>query len=236
MTRGGGGSDELRAVYRSRPEVMVDWLLDPDSAVVGELSRNAAVRTAATPCDPLALAADLPDLAVLIKQRHFGLATAALLAGPVTVLPEEWSRRLRAERPATWGEAIGTTFHKLRWLLRDGHLYAAGEDGDLVGAADPRGSEPRSMREPGPVVTESEHAGVLCLRIRQFGGSSRESTERTLAWQDSHRRHFDHDRILVDLRANPGGDDRYMTEWARRHLSRAIAFPLWREWRIGESP
>lgn len=51
-----------------------------------------------------------------------------------------------------------------------------------------------------------------------------------------HPRHFRYERIIVDLRANPGGDDRYMIGWIRGHVRRDVVWPAWREWRIGDVP
>jgi len=131
---------------------------------------------------------------------------------------------------------LGTSVHELRWLFRDNNLWAAGEDHDLVASIDPRASDPRTEREPGPVVSESVVNGVLCVRVRQCGGLAQSSEDLMRAWQNAHAQHFRHERIIVDLRANPGGDDRYMIGWIRDHVRRDVVWPAWREWRIGDVP
>lgn len=219
-------------LYLNPSRAGVAWLLDPESDAVSKLAHSAVARTGADRCDPIALLRDLDDLEVLVNQRHFGIATGELSSDLVTDVFAAWRRRLRAERPATWGEALGVSVHELRWALRDNHLRAAGEDDALLDTVDPRRDEPRSARDPGPVVEEAEVDGVLCIRIRQCGGRSKSSEDLMLAWQRAHERHFSHDRIVVDLRANPGGADTFIIEWIRAHVATEVVWPPWREWRI----
>lgn len=54
-----------------------------------------------------------------------------------------------------------------------------------------------------------------------------------LAWQQAHERHFSHDQIVVDLRGNPGGSDRFIVGWIGDHVATEVVWPPWREWRIG---
>lgn len=227
-----GGSPGLADVYLGSDQVGVDWLLDPDSDLVSSLARAAGARTAVDRCDPVALLADLDDLEVLIEQRHFGIATGELSRDLASDVLARWRHRLQVERPLTWGEALGISVHELRWALRDNHVRGAGEDEALLARVDPRRDEPRSVREPGPVVEESVIDGVLCIRIRQCGGRSKASQDLMLAWQQAHERHFDHDRIVVDLRANPGGGDRFIVGWIADHVATEVVWPPWREWRL----
>lgn len=230
------GSTEMRSLYLDADRSGVAWLLDPDNQAVADLARAASARTRESPCDPAALAADLSDLDLLLHERHFGVADGVLDPAPASEVLARWRDRLLTQRPGTWGAALGTSVHELRWLFRDNHLYAAGEDRDLLASIDPRASDPRTEREPGPVVTESVVDGVLCLRIRQCGGLAQSSEDLMRAWQNEHPRHFRHERIIVDLRANPGGDDRYMIGWIRDHVRRDVVWPAWREWRINDVP
>jgi len=87
-----------------------------------------SARTRESPCDPVALAGDLSDLEVLLRERLFGIADGVLDPGPASEVLDRWRDRLLAQRPGTWGAALGTSVHELRWLFRDNHQWAAGED------------------------------------------------------------------------------------------------------------
>lgn len=197
-----------------------------------ELCRRAHDRGPDTVCAWREVENDLADLAVLLRERHFGLATGVVAEDGIDRFLDQWADRLRRERPSTWGRVLGSTVIDLRWLLGDNHLDIAGSSPEIMARADPRGREPRTVREPGPMVEESERSGVLCLRIRQFGGSSRDSVDQSRRWQEAHQDHFRFERIVLDLRANPGGDDTYPIDWARDHLRRPVDYPSWQEWRI----
>ncbi len=186
VTVEGYGSTELRGLYLAADRSGVAWLLDPDSETVTGLARAASARTRESPCDPVALADDLSDLDVLLRERHFGVADGVLDPGPASEVLDRWRDRLLVQRPGTWGTALGMFMHELRWLFRDNHLYAAGEDRDLIASIDPRASDPRTEREPGPVVSESVLDGVLCVRVRQCGGLAQSSEDLMRAWQDAH--------------------------------------------------
>lgn len=229
-------SGETRSLYLSAGRAGVDWLLDPDSDVVAGLCHAAETRTKASACHAASLVADLPDLSVLLTQRHFGIANGIVDGAAMDEVLERWRQRLDSEAPRTWGDALGTSVDELRWLLGDNHLRAAGEDRDLLDATDPRGREARIERDNGPVLSEEVLDGVLCLRIRQCGGSSHSDDERLAAWQRDHERHFAHDRILVDLRGNPGGSDGYTLEWISGHVRHPVEYPASRVWELGAEP
>jgi len=107
--------DSAAGLYLESDRVGVRWLLDPDSDLVSRLAREAAGRTAADRCDPIALLTDLDDLEVLTNQRHFGIATGELSPDLVTGVLTGWRHRLRADRPSTWGEALARIFR--RWFV-----------------------------------------------------------------------------------------------------------------------
>lgn len=89
----------------------VPWLLDPENGAVAAALRAGAGRSADDPCDAEALAADLPDLLVLLRERHFGLATGMVDDPGLEHWMATWRSRLIAECPTTWGTALGTVFH-----------------------------------------------------------------------------------------------------------------------------
>jgi hypothetical protein len=169
-----------------------------------------------------------------MTERHFGIATGILDPGPAYDVLTKWQHRLVNDHPPTWGQALGTSVHELRWLFHDNHLWAAGEDHDLLRDVDPHAAEPRAEREDGTMVSEQVVDDVLCIRLHQCGGGGKAGEQLTLRWQHGHARHFTHQRIVVDLRGNPGGDDRYMIGWIRDDVRHDVTWPTWREWRIGD--
>lgn len=60
----------------------VAWLLDPDHPHLAERVDAALASTADTPVDPDAFSDDLGVLALLLQERHFGIATGRVAAGP----------------------------------------------------------------------------------------------------------------------------------------------------------
>jgi hypothetical protein len=235
------GSCELRALYRDPAAAGVPWLLDPEVPQVQGALRAAAHRTAEDACDLPALVADLPDLLVLLRARHFGLATGVVAAGGLDGWAEAWRDRLSAEQPSTWGAALGTAFHDLRWLVGDRHLHAAGEDRHQLRAVDPRRHEPVLGNHPsaggagGEPVSELVINGVLAVRIGSFAHTG--AGDRALArWRDAHHRHFGYDRIVVDLRGNGGGGDRYARDWIAGHVPEPVDFVPGRSWRLDGRP
>ncbi|HVX42485.1 MAG TPA: S41 family peptidase [Mycobacteriales bacterium] len=228
------GSPDLRSLYLPPEASGVRWLLDPDSTQVRALAAEAESRSGGDSCDWRALAADLPDLDILLQERHFALATGLVNPDGTEALLREWRQYLENERPGTWGTALAAWVHKLRWAVGDNHLRVPGEDPAQYAAADPRAGEPVADRDAGPIITEQVLDGVLCLRIRQFGGRSKEAGELASAWERDHARHFEYDRIIVDLRGNSGGSETYLSGWISDHVRFAVQRPPWTEWYIGD--
>ncbi|MEQ4208462.1 S41 family peptidase [Actinopolymorpha sp. B9G3] len=224
-------STELRALYMDPSETGVRWMLDPNSSTVLNGLAAADHRSADTPCDVDALIADVPDVLVLLRERHIGLATGTADSGGLDKWATAWTGRLEAERPATWGAALGTDLYQLRWLIGDNHLRAPGEDADLLRATDRRGCELVHGREAGPWLQEQNLDGVLCLRLRQCGGPSREAEQAMLQFQDDHARHFAHEKIIVDVRSNPGGSDEFVWKWIANHVPHPVRYVSDQAWR-----
>ena len=76
MTMAGG--EQLRSLYLDPAQAGVPWLLAPDGPGVKEALVSAADRTGSDSCDPIALAADVDDLLVLLRERHIGVATGVV--------------------------------------------------------------------------------------------------------------------------------------------------------------
>lgn len=194
------------SVYLDPAEVGVEWLLDPKSAELRELAREAEARTPESPCAAHALASDVDELRSVLRERHFAVATG-LVDPPEDVL-DAWSRRLE-RRPRTWGEAVTELQFDLRDALRDEHVR-------LFGA--PRWRDGRAERdEPGPAVEEHVVDGVLVLRVRRLIGD-RADEELLAQWSADADRHFAFDRIVLDLRGNAGGNDGHTLAWAERRF------------------
>lgn len=229
-------SQDLRKLYLDPAEAGTPWLLDPANSDVIEGFRSARDRTAATPCDARALGADLPDLLVLLRERHFGVATGIVDGDGLEGWAAGWKGRLATEQPTTWGAALGADVHHLRWLLGDRHVGAVGEDGDLLTKVDARLEEPVHDEEPGqPVVeTRTEH-GVLYVRIRQCGGGA-DKTRQMTDWVERHDEHFAHERIVVDVRSNPGGSEEFVHRWMAAHVPEAFAQMAGQEWTLDGRP
>jgi hypothetical protein len=141
----------------------------------------------------------------LLGERHFGVATG--LVPPPEEALAAWTRRMAA-RPRTWGAAVADLQFDLRETLGDEHVR-------LLGA--PRGRFERVEEEPGPAVEESVVGDVLVLRVRRLIGDP-EAEAGLARWRANADRHFSYDRIVVDLRGNPGGNDAHTYEWARRRF------------------
>lgn len=207
----------LESLYLDPAQAGVPWLLDPDNPDVVDGVRRAQQRKPSDRCDAAALAADLPDLLVLLRERHFGLATGEVGDDGLDGWAAAWRDRLDMERPATWGAALGTDIWQARHLLHDGHVQAYGEDSVVLTKLDPRRNEPTALDTDGPILEEHIVDGVLALRIRHFHGTAH--NHRILKkWAADHKRHFRFDRIVLDLRSNGGGNDTYCYEWIADHL------------------
>jgi Peptidase family S41 len=162
---------------------------------------EAEARGPETPCDADALARDAEALARLFRERHFGVVTG-LVDAPDPVVAA-WERRLAA-RPRTWGDAVAELQLDLREALRDEHVR-------LFGAPQ------READAVGPAVEEDVMAGVLVLCVRRLIGDRGDEAQ-LARWSASGDRHFGFDRIVLDLRGNPGGNDGHTFEWASRRF------------------
>jgi hypothetical protein len=200
-------------LYLDDARAGIPWLYDPASPALRALAREE--RDESSPCDGRALAADAQALAELVRGRHFGVATGRV-ASPDDVLTG-WD----PSRARTWGEAVTGLQSDLRAALRDEHLR-------LLGAPD-------RPRAEGSAVEESVVDSVLVLRIRRLMGDP--ADERALAaWVAASDRHFAHDRIVVDLRSNPGGNDGHTYRWIERRMRAVPGFVRSAGWHVRGTP
>lgn len=218
------GRPRTRGVYLDPARAGVRWLLDPHSVRLGTLAREATDRVPDAPCDARALAADAGRLRELLRERHFGVATGRVPAPDDVV--DRWERRL-LDGPTTWGEAVGQLQFDLRRALVDEHVR-------LLGA--PRWADGRDeLDEEGPAVEERELDGVLLLRIRRLMGGP-EDEAAIARWVAGADRHFSHDRIVVDLRGNSGGNDGHTLAWAGRRIKALPGFARDEGWVVRGVP
>lgn len=213
-------STPLESLYLDPAQAGVPWLLDPDDPDVVDGLRRAQLRKPGDECDAAALGDDITDLLVLLRERHFGLATGEVDGDGLDDWATAWQDRLDVERPATWGAALGTDMLSLRQLLHDGHLHAHGEDPATLAKVDPRHREPAALDTDGPILEEHIVDGVLALRIRRFHGA-RDDDRILTDWAADHKRHFRFDRMVLDLRGNGGGRAAYCSDWMADHLPAA---------------
>lgn len=183
----------------------VPWLFDPRSAELAALACDAEARTAGMPCGDLQ--GDSALLDELVRERHFGVATG-IVDAPAIELP--------AVR--TWGD-LAEVQRELRAALCDNHFRFYG-----------------TRTEPwitdGPAVECREVAGVHVICMHRLFGSPED--QRALSeWAAGAERDFEHDRIIVDLRGNRGGNDGYTWEWAERRLRAVERFASDSTWTIG---
>ena len=198
----------------------VAWLFDPASARLTELARELDARTPETPCDPEAVAADLDLLPALIRERHFGIATGRTRAA-VEELTAAARTRVAKERPATWGEVLGDLADDLRIALRDRHIRLNGSRPSRI-----RFDEPLfPVDEAGPAVQVEQRHGVLCVTIRRLWGGP-EDDAALWAFAGASAEHFQHERVIVDLRGNTGGNDAIVYEWMSESLPAGVEFPV----------
>lgn len=207
----------------------VAWLLDPDHPHLAERVDAALASTADTPVDPDAFSDDLGVLALLLQERHFGIATGRVAAGPALAAIHAAAERCRRERPATFGDAWGTLVDDLRSLTGDRHVQATGAGPSVIRADDPAAAFPAGE----PAVQVSSDDGVLWVRLARLAGSAKDLADLSRFVEEAPA-HFRHDRIVVDLRGNTGGDDSFVLAWAAQGVPEAINYPeTAREWRIG---
>jgi hypothetical protein len=213
----------------------VRWLLDPASPRLAELAAELKARTADTPCEPEAVAADLAALPGLIRERHFGRATglvpeAAAAESEQLILAER--DRVLSVRPRTWGAALGDLSDQLRICLRDRHVSLLGSRHSQIRADEPAADVDQSA----PAVEVAGRHGVLCVTVRRFWGSPED--DRSLRdWTRGSLSHFRHERIIVDLRGNSGGNDAFMAEWILPVLPPGAEIPgTSTGWFVGKAP
>lgn len=216
------GSPELRHLYLDPADAGVSWLLDPSNNFTRRILASYEDRQPTEPCDPHRLAADLDDVVLLIKQRHIGIAEGEF-AGPAMDAAlhrwaDDWRCRLEEDQPRNWGAAIGLDGYRLRRILGDSHCNIRGEDPEQLRLADPRRHQPR-VNDQGPAAEISTVGDVLCVRVRRLFGSPEQITQ-LQQWVDDHTNHFEHDKIIVDLRGNAGGGDNFVLSWIESHIPR----------------
>lgn len=120
---------------------------------------------------------------------------------------EAWRTHVLAARPQTWGEAVSELQLELREVLRDEHVHLYGAPWERAGTPD----------ATGPAVEETIVDGVLVLHVRRLIGD-RNDEALLAAWRRDADRHFGYERIVVDLRGNPGGNDGHTFAWAERRF------------------
>jgi hypothetical protein len=192
------------------------WLLDPASTDLATIANAAVHRTAESHCDAGALCEEVPLLHELILSRHFGLVTGFGDRSGVEKLMAAWRQRLSVQPPATWGAAVGNAQHFLQRSLGDSHLR-------IVGAASQSKSAPQGIDEldRGPAIEGRTVRDISVVHLRRLFGD--QSDEEALnSWVANAEKQFDHDRIIVDLRGNGGGNDGYVYDWASDYVPRGF--------------
>jgi hypothetical protein len=210
----------------------IAWLLDPQSPLLAERARELQARDTQTQCDPEAVAADLELLPELIRERHFGVATGVAPGDQAEALIGQARARILATRPQTWGDALDDLNDQLRWALRDRHVNLAGSRPSGI-----RAEEPVAAVDPdAPAVEVRELHGVLCVTIRRFWGGP-EDDRALWDFAAASEEHFRHDRIVVDLRGNTGGNDAILYQWIMESLPPGVVWPATASgWYVGDSP
>lgn len=193
------------SIYLDPAQTGLAWMLDPDSTELALLAREAEARTPEAPCDGRALARDADTLLALLRERHVGVATGVVDDSAAAAVIDAWSSRVESAR--TWGDAVTDLQFDLRAALGDEHVR-------LYGA--PRWRDDRTEQEhDGPAVEERAVDGVLVITVRRLLGGP-EDEALLAAWSADADRHFAYDRIVLDLRGNPGGNDGHTYHWAKR--------------------
>jgi len=225
-------TDEL---YLSPQRSGVPWLLDPASSRVAELARALKERTPETPCVADAVATDLAQLPELLRQRHFGVATGLIGVDKVAEaerLIAAAESRVRDSQPTTWGAALGDLSDALRITLRDRHVLLLGSVESRIRAEEAAAN----VEDDAPAVETTDVDGVLCIRLRRFWGGA-EDDRQLWAWSALSREHFHHQRIIIDLRGNTGGNDAVMWEWMLPAVLPGTKVPgTATGWYVGETP
>ena len=223
------------SLYLSPERSGVRWLLDPATPELAGLAHAVQSRTEGTKCEPQAVAADLSMLPQLVRERHFGIATglvARKAADQAEQLILEARDRVLSERPQSWGEALADLNDQLRICLRDRHVALRGSGQSRI-----RSDEPvAAVDQNAPAVEVEDLHGVLCVTIRRFFGGAGDD-KRLWEWAGDSLSHFSHERIVVDLRGNEGGNDAIMLEWLLPVLQAGVRIPgTSTGWFVGEAP
>ena len=171
----------------------------------------------------------------LVRERHFGIATglvAEKAADKAEQLILEARDRVLSEQPRSWGEALGDLNDQLRMCLRDRHVALRGSGQSRI-----RSDEPvAAVDQNAPAVEVEDQHGVLCVTIRRFFGGA-DDDKRLWEWAGDSLSHFSHERIVVDLRGNEGGNDAIMLEWLLPVLQAGVRIPgTSTGWFVGEAP
>jgi len=219
-------SRAVPSVYLDPRSCGIEWLLDPEQPNLRSLAIEATGRAPADRCDAHALARDAELLVQVLSERHFGAATGIADGGAAVDVVNAW-RDLLDRGHRTWGEAVAPLQSGLREALRDEHIKVLGAPAQT----DNRGPED----DDGPAVEERVVDGVLVLRVRRLIGA-RADELRLAEWTASADRHFAHDRIVIDLRGNRGGNDGHTWRWAERRLHDAPLFARDSAWTVRGSP
>lgn len=213
----------------------IGWLLDPASIRLGEVARALNIRTDETPCDPAAVAADLGALPALVRERHYGIASGLIdpaAADQAERLILAARDRVLAERPETWGAALGDLNDELRLCLHDRHVR-------LLGSRPSRIRSDESVAvvdEHAPAVETDVHDGVLVVTVRRFWGGP-DDDRRLWEWAGRSLEDFRHERIVVDLRGNSGGNDAVTYAWIEPVQPAGATLPGTSDgWYVGDAP
>lgn len=127
---------------------------------------------------------------------------------------------------------MGDLNDQLRMCLRDRHVALRGSGQSRI-----RSDEPvAAVDQNAPAVEVEELHGVLCVTIRRFFGGA-DDDKRLWEWAGDSLSHFSHERIVVDLRGNEGGNDAIMLEWLLPVLQAGARIPgTSTGWFVGAAP
>jgi hypothetical protein len=213
------------SVYLDPAQTGIAWMLDPDSDELALLSREAESRAPESPCDGRVLARDAGALLELLRERHFGIATGVVDEKAAAAAVGAWAGRVESAR--TWGEAVTELQFDLRSALGDQHVR-------LYGA--PRWRDGRSeVEHTGPAVEERVVDGVLVIVVRRLLGDPADEAL-LAAWVADADRHFAFDRIVLDVRGNPGGNDGHTYDWAKRRFRHVAEHSHEGNWTVRGKP